>query len=58
MVMFVAAWQGALHESLWFGQVAFGGFTLHPLRQRVLAVPLQKGSLRSIGNILVLRPKS
>lgn len=31
MVMFGAASQGALHESLWFGQVAFGGFTLHPL---------------------------
>ncbi len=27
----VAAWQGALGESLWFGQVTFGGFTLHPL---------------------------
>ena len=31
LVMFVAAWQGALHESLWLGQVALGGFTLHPL---------------------------
>ena len=31
MVMFVAAWRGALHESLWFGQITFGGFTLHPL---------------------------
>ena len=31
MVMFVAAWQGALHESLWFGKVELGGFTLHPL---------------------------
>lgn len=31
LLMFVAAWQGALHESLWFGQVAFAGFTLHPL---------------------------
>lgn len=30
-VMFVAAWQGALHESLWFGQLVVGGFTLHPL---------------------------
>ena len=31
MVLFVAAWQGALGESLWFGQVALFGFTLHPL---------------------------
>ena len=31
MVMFVAAWQGALHESMWFGQVTLGGYTLHPL---------------------------
>ncbi len=31
MVMFWAASQGALHESLWFGQVVFAGFTLHPL---------------------------
>ncbi|MDB5845218.1 MAG: CDP-diacylglycerol--serine O-phosphatidyltransferase [Polaromonas sp.] len=31
MVMLVAAWQGALQDSLWFGQVQFGGFTLHPL---------------------------
>lgn len=31
MVMFVSAWQGALHESLWFGRVVFAGFTLHPL---------------------------
>ena len=31
VVMFIAAWQGALHESLWFGQVVLGGFTLHPL---------------------------
>ncbi len=30
-LMFVAASQGALHESLWFGQVTFGGFILHPL---------------------------
>ena len=30
-VMFLAAQQGALHESLWFGQVTLGGFTLHPL---------------------------
>jgi len=31
LVMFMAAWQGALHGSLWFGQVVLGGFTLHPL---------------------------
>ena len=31
MVLFVAAWQGALGESLWFGQVALFGFKLHPL---------------------------
>ena len=31
LVMFVAALQGALHESMWFGQVVLGGFTLHPL---------------------------
>lgn len=30
-VLFLAAWQGALHESLWFGYVMLGGFTLHPL---------------------------
>lgn len=31
MVMFVAATQGALRESLWFGKVVVAGFTLHPL---------------------------
>jgi len=31
MLMFVAATQGALGASLWFGQVVLGGFTLHPL---------------------------
>jgi CDP-diacylglycerol--serine O-phosphatidyltransferase len=31
MLMFGAATQGALGESLWFGQVVFAGFTLHPL---------------------------
>lgn len=31
MLMFVAAMQGALHESLWFGQAALAGFILHPL---------------------------
>jgi CDP-diacylglycerol--serine O-phosphatidyltransferase len=31
LVLFVAATQGALHESLWFGKIMLGGFTLHPL---------------------------
>jgi CDP-diacylglycerol--serine O-phosphatidyltransferase len=31
MLMFWAATQGALRESLWFGQVVFAGFTLHPI---------------------------
>jgi CDP-diacylglycerol--serine O-phosphatidyltransferase len=31
MMLFVAATQGALRESLWFGQVEVAGFTLHPL---------------------------
>ena len=31
MLMFWAASQGALGDSLWFGQVVFGGFTLHPM---------------------------
>jgi CDP-diacylglycerol--serine O-phosphatidyltransferase len=31
LLMFVAALQGALRESLWFGQVTLGGFVLHPL---------------------------
>jgi CDP-diacylglycerol--serine O-phosphatidyltransferase len=31
MLMFVAALQGALGDSLWFGQVGIAGFTLHPL---------------------------
>jgi CDP-diacylglycerol--serine O-phosphatidyltransferase len=31
MLMFGAATQGALGESLWFGQVVFAGFTLHPM---------------------------
>ena len=31
LLLLAAAWQGALHESLWFGQVLFAGFTLHPL---------------------------
>lgn len=31
VVLFVAAWQGALQEFLWFGHVMIAGFTLHPL---------------------------
>ncbi len=31
VLMFVAATQGALRDSLWFGQVVFAGFTLHPM---------------------------
>ena len=31
MLMFAAASQGALGESLWFGKVALAGFTLHPM---------------------------
>jgi CDP-diacylglycerol--serine O-phosphatidyltransferase len=31
LAMFCAATQGALRESLWFGQVVIAGFTLHPL---------------------------
>ena len=31
MMLCWAASQGALRESLWFGQVVFAGFTLHPL---------------------------
>ena len=30
-VLFMAARQGALHQSLWFGHVVMAGFTLHPL---------------------------
>lgn len=30
-LMAAAAWQGALHDALWFGRVQFAGFTLHPL---------------------------
>ncbi len=30
-VLFWAARQGALRDSLWFGHVVFAGFTLHPL---------------------------
>jgi CDP-diacylglycerol--serine O-phosphatidyltransferase len=31
MLMFAAASQGALGESLWFGHVVLVGFTLHPM---------------------------
>jgi CDP-diacylglycerol---serine O-phosphatidyltransferase len=31
ILLLVAARQGALGESLWFGQLLLGGFTLHPL---------------------------
>ena len=31
LLLFVAAVQGALHESLWFGRVTLAGFSLHPL---------------------------
>jgi CDP-diacylglycerol---serine O-phosphatidyltransferase len=31
VLMFWAAVRGALGDSLWFGQVVFAGFTLHPL---------------------------
>ena len=31
VMMFVAATQGALRESLWFGEFKLAGYTLHPL---------------------------
>ena len=31
LLMFWAATQGAVRDSLWFGQIMFAGFTLHPL---------------------------
>ena len=31
MMMAWAASQGAVHENIWFGQIVFAGFTLHPL---------------------------
>lgn len=31
IMLFVAATQGALRESLWFGELKLAGFTLHPL---------------------------
>jgi len=30
-VLALAAWQGALREHLWFGEVSLGGYKLHPL---------------------------
>lgn len=30
-LMALAAYLGAVRESLWFGKVLIGGFTLHPL---------------------------
>ena len=31
LLLVVAAWQGAVREHLWFGEVKLAGFTLHPL---------------------------
>ncbi|MBE0614564.1 MAG: CDP-diacylglycerol--serine O-phosphatidyltransferase [Burkholderiales bacterium] len=31
LLLFVAAWQGAVGDALWFGSFVFAGFTLHPL---------------------------
>jgi CDP-diacylglycerol---serine O-phosphatidyltransferase len=31
LLMFLAATQGALRDSLWFGHLKFAGFTLHPI---------------------------
>jgi CDP-diacylglycerol--serine O-phosphatidyltransferase len=31
VLMFAAAFQGALGQSLWFGKVVIAGFTLHPI---------------------------
>jgi len=31
LLLAVAAWQGAVREQLWFGEVRLAGFTLHPL---------------------------
>jgi CDP-diacylglycerol--serine O-phosphatidyltransferase len=30
-ILALAAWQGALREHLWFGEVSLGGYKLHPL---------------------------
>src|ERR1041384_1185343 len=31
IVLWIAAWQGAIGDALWFGAIKLGGFTLHPL---------------------------
>jgi len=31
VVLCFAAWQGAVRDTLWFGQVTIAGFILHPL---------------------------
>ena len=31
VVLWVAAWQGAIGDALWFGRLTIGGFYLHPL---------------------------
>lgn len=31
LLLFAAAWQGAVGESLWLGSVKIAGYTLHPL---------------------------
>ena len=31
LLIVAAAWNDALHDDLWFGQVTLGGFALHPL---------------------------
>jgi len=31
LLMAAAAWSGAVHQHLWFGQVTLAGFKLHPL---------------------------
>lgn len=30
-LLFVAAWTGAIRDTLWFGELTLAGFTLHPL---------------------------
>jgi len=31
VVLALAAWSGAIHEDLWFGEITLAGFRLHPL---------------------------
>jgi len=31
LVIVLAAWSGAIHENLWFGEITMWGFRLHPL---------------------------